>query len=340
MKKLLPIFLLIVLGLGAGFAWQVQQANALRQLVAQLQQESAANREQAARDAAELQRLKDKVANYQAATDQLEARNKELAASGPAVAATETAAKAAGSKEEGGFAGMMKKMFTDPEMKKAMRSQQTMGIQMMYGDLAKELGLAPEDARQVMELLADRQMAVSAESMKMFGGDLIAESELAERGKTIAASQKEFDAQLEAILGKDGFAQLKDYERTIGDRMQIQQYRQAFGASGVPLDDQQATGLLNIMKEERLKEQPSPLDPANKDVGAAMKAMQSDETFDKLMANQEELGRRVLGRARTVLSPDQMAQFEQIQKQQIEMQKMGIKMGREMMKGSTPVKGK
>ena len=46
------------------------------------------------------------------------------------------------------------------------------------------------------------------------------------------------------------------------------------------------------------------------------------------------MNRRVLDRARSVLSPDQMAQFEQIQKQQMEMQKMGMKMGREMFKAS------
>ena len=156
-----------------------------------------------------------------------------------------------------------------------------------------------------------------------------------ETGKKIEAGQKEFDQQLEGILGKDGFAKLKDYERTIGDRMQLQQYKQAFSASGTALEDSQANGLLAIMKDERLKETPSPFEPGNKDPGAAMKAMQSDEVLDKLMASQEALGRRVLDRARTVLSPDQMTQFEQIQKQQLEMQKMGMKMGREMMKSGT-----
>ena len=227
---------------------------------------------------------------------------------------------------------MMKKMFTDPEMKKAMRSQQAMGIQMMYGDLAKELGLAPDDARQVMELLADRQMAMSAEGMKMWGGE-------ASRWRNGGGEQKKDRGGPEGIRranrsdprqGRHG--EDEGIRTTIGDRMQIQQFKNAFSASGTPLEEAQATGLLAIMKEERLKEPPSPFDASSKDPGAAMKAMQSDEMLDKLMASQEELGKRVLDRARTVLSPDQMTQFEQIQKQQLEMQKMGVKMGREMMK--------
>jgi hypothetical protein len=332
MNKTLPVILLLAaLGLGAAFAYQYQQTTSLHEQVSKLQAELAAAREQSAREAAESQRAREKVESYKAANEQLEARNKELAASGPPAAAP-VAANPDAKKDEGGFAGMMKKMFTDPEMKKAMRSQQAMGVQMMYGELAKELGLAPDDARQVMELLADRQMAMSAEGMKMFGGDAVDGGAAEESSKKIAESQKEYDAQLEAILGKDGMAKMKDYERTIGERMQMQQYKQAFAASGTPLEEKQAAGLLNIMKEERLKEAPSPLDPTNKDVGAAMKAMQSDEVFDKLMASQDELGRRVLTRARTVLSPDQMTQFEKIQKQQLDLQRMGMKMGRQMMK--------
>lgn len=332
MNKTLPVILVLaVLGLGAGFAYQHQQTAALQEQLARLQAELTAARDQSARELAESQRLKEKVESYKAATAQLETRNKELAASGPAPAAAPAEAQ---KKEGGGFQGMMKKMFTDPEMKKVMRSQQAMGVQMMYGDLAKELGLAPDDARLVMDLLVDRQMGMAGESMKLLGGDTKEGADLEESGKQIAASKEEYDKQLEGILGKDGLAKLNDYERTIGERMQIQQYRQAFSATGTPLEEPQAAGLLAIMKEERLKQPPSPLEPGNRDVGAAMKAMQSDETLDKLMTSQEDLNRRVLTRARTVLSPDQMTQFEKIQKQQTDLQKMGMKMGREFLKGS------
>lgn len=335
MNKTLPIVLIIaVLGLGAGFAMQYQQASSLRDRVAQLEAELTAAREVSAREAADSLRLKEKVETYKTATEQLETRNKALAAGAPAPAG-EAGTDVGAKKEEGGFAGMMKKMFTDPEMKKTMRAQQTMGIQMMYGEMAKELGLAPDDARQVMELLADRQMAMSAAGMKMLGGET-KDGDMEEVGKQVNESREGYDNQIKAILGEDGYKQFQEYERTIGERAQMTQYKQAFNATGTPLNDAQATGLLNIMKEERIKEPASPLDPNNKDVGAAMKAMQSDETMDRLMANQDEFGKRVLTRARTVLSPDQMTQFEQIQKNQRDMQQMGMKMGREMMKGAQP----
>jgi hypothetical protein len=61
---------------------------------------------------------------------------------------------------------MVGKMFNDPDMKKVMRSQQSMAISMMYGDLAKELGLAPDDAKQVMDIITERQMAMAEKGCK------------------------------------------------------------------------------------------------------------------------------------------------------------------------------
>ena len=55
--------------------------------------------------------------------------------------------------------------------------------------------------------------------------------------------------------------------------------------------------------------------------------------MNAFLKTQEDFNRRVLERARTVLSPDQMLAFEAAQKQQIEMQRMGVQMSRELFKG-------
>lgn len=313
------------------FAETRRVAELQHQLIAQ-QQQSQAERDEAARGQAELQK---RVAELKEVISQFEARGKQIAGDGTPsddAAGGETSA-GEGKKAKEGFAGMMEKMFTDPAMKKMMRSQQAMGVRMMYSDLAKELGLSPDEANQIMDMLVDRQMAMARKSMKLLGGEQADGATAEEAGQDVNAAKEDYDKQLEGALGKDRFAKMQEYERTIGDRMQLTQYKQAFSASGVALEDRQAEGLLTIMKDERLKQPPSPLDAGAKDVGAAMKAMQSDETFDALMASQEDLNRRVLSRSRNVLTPDQMAQFEQIQKQNLEMQKMGMQMGRQMMKG-------
>src|SRR4030095_8265281 len=117
--------------------------------------------------------------------------------------------------------------------------------------------------------------------------------------------------------------------------MQMQQIQQAFTASGVPLEESQRQGLLEIMKDERAKTPRNPLEwPAgNKNIASQFRAMQNNEAVDQLIKNGEDLNRRVLNRARTILTPDQMTTFETAQKQQLDMMQMGLKMSREMMKG-------
>ena len=328
----LIIATLLILALGALVFADRQSIQELQRQIAQLKQEAEAR---AAASQGEVEQLRRKVEDGKQVISQLESRTKELAASDAPGKAAEAGTDGDADAKKGGegFGKMVQKMFTDPKMKGVMRTQQMMVVKMMYSDLAKELGLGPDQANQVMELLGDRQMAMASKGMKMFGGDSGEAASAEEVGRDAEASNKEYDAQLENILGKDGMAKLKEYERSAGDRMQIQQYQQAFGANGTPLDQTQSQGLLGIMKEERAKLPPSPFDPASKDVAGAMKAMQSEETVNALINSQQELNARVLTRSRTVLSPDQMVQFEQIQKQQMDLQKMGMEMGRQFMKG-------
>ncbi len=316
---------ILVLALAAfGFA-EWQKVDELNRQVARLKAEVAAQATSAKEEAAKLQK---QVEDRTAAITQMEEQRKTAASSAPEAKDEAEKPKTVA----GDFGGMLKKMFTDPNSKKMMRSMQSMGVKMMYADLAKELGLNPDQAGQVMELLADRQMALTTQGMKIFDGKEADAAKTAEMGKDIESAKAEFDGQLESILGKDGMAKLSDYEKSVGERMQIQQYKQAFAANGLPLDDNESVGLLTIMKEERASQPASPLDPGSKDVGAAMQAMQSEETFNRLMQDREAMDRRVLSRAGKVLSPDKMVQFGKIQSDTTAMMKSQMDMARTMMK--------
>ncbi len=64
-----------------------------------------------------------------------------------------------------------------------------------------------------------------------------------------------------------------------------------------------------------------------------MKAMQSEETINQLLQSSEDFNQRVLSRASSVSPPTRWNGFEGAQKQQLEMMKMGVKMGAAMFKG-------
>jgi hypothetical protein len=243
-----------------------------------------------------------------------------------------------GADESGGKTMMqgIAKMFGTEEGKKMMRAQMAMGIKMQYGGLAKELNLDPQVADQVLGLLADRQAAMSEMTFAaMKDGTLDAEGT-----KTIGAKsealKKEYDEKLRAILDDKGMAQFNDYERTANDRAMLSMHEQQFAAAGVPLEQPQRDALVQIMKDERLKTPASALDASgNSSPARAFSAMADDAAVEKWMAREEDYQRRVLQAAPGTLNPDQVNALQQAFKQQLEMQRFGVKMGREMFKGGS-----
>ena len=339
--KSLPI-LLAVLVCTALLIAEEQRIGALRQSLAQVHADAAAAQEQMNSDAAELKKLRERNAALASESEQLRAHLADAKAGAPETVAAAGGAGAgptaggAGAAKTDDQAGWMKgvaKMFKDPEMKKMMRTQQSMGIRMMYGDLAKELGLSSGEADKVIELLADRQMDASEKAMASVDAAEKNPAKLEQAGKDAQQVMTDYEEKLKAALGPEKKAKLDEFERTLGDRMAMQQYQSSFASAGQPLDDTQRAGLLQIMKEERMKTPPGPLDPGSKDVAASMKAMQSGDALEKSLETQRQLQQRVFDRAHTVLTPDQMNAFETAQKAQLQMQEMGVKMGKAMFGG-------
>ncbi|KAB2648469.1 MAG: hypothetical protein DVB27_00725 [Verrucomicrobia bacterium] len=270
-----------------------------------------------AAELAELAGLRERNAALAAESEQLRARLGDAA----------DPAGTAGAKpaEKGSALAGLAKFFTDPEMKKLMRTQQSAGTRMMYGDLAKELGLSDEQADKVMNLLAARQAAAGELALNGVSG--------AKADPAKAAELADYDAKIKVLLGPEKSAKLNEYERTSGDRMAVRQYERSFTKAGLPLDETQSAGLFQIMKEERLKAPASPLEPGGKNPLAAMAALQDGAALEQALQTQRDLQQRVLARAHTVLSPDQMTAFESAQKQQLQMQEMGVKMGKAIFGG-------
>jgi hypothetical protein len=326
------IFLFLTIAFGAFAIYEYQQAEHLRDLVDQMKKDAAGAREEADTQTAELRKLKEQTRSQKVAITQLEARNKELASAEPATPANAAPGTASDESKDdkGGFLKGFAKMFTDPKMKEAMRAQQAAGINLIYADLARELGLSPDEARQVLALLADRQLDLAGKSMTAMSKGGTDSATLAAAGKENEAAKKSYDEQLKAVLGDEKFAKFQEYEKTIGERYALDQIQKQLTAGGTPLEANQTQGLLAIMREERAR---TPNAPAPTDTAAQMKMMQSDEGVNSWLKTQEDFNRRVLDRARTVLSPDQILAFEAAQKQQIDLQRMGVQMSREMFKG-------
>jgi hypothetical protein len=233
--------------------------------------------------------------------------------------------------EASGLGGVLSKMMSDPDTKKFIRDQQRAMMDQLYKPLIKQLGLAPDQAAAFKDLLADNMMKSAEKAGSLFGGG--SQSNRAEVTAAMNAEQKAFDEQIKEFLGEERFAAFKSYQETVGDRAQLNQYRQQNDTGEYPLNDLQIEQLLAAVKEEKgnvAAELGTTFFGAEQQQ-AAMDAMLTEESAEKLMKSQEKLNERMFQRARSILSPDQLQSYAGFQTNQLQMMRAGISMMRKMM---------
>lgn len=247
----------------------------------------------------------------------------------PAVPAAEVKPEAKEDDAKEGLGGFLGKMLKDPQMKKAMATQQSMALRQFYSDFVKSSNLSPQQADKLYEMLSARQVEMMEKAGDLMKGDQSAKDAM----KASAETTKAFDAELTELLGEGGAKQFHEFEKTLGDRIVMNQFSQQLASTGAPLSADQNNALLQVMTDERSKA-PAPAFGANNPANLTL----SDEQVQQFFQSQESVNARIRTRAMSLLTADQMKAFEQFQKQQIEMQKMGMTMARQMFGGkkSTP----
>ena len=148
----------------------------------------------------------------------------------------------------------------------------------------------------------------------------------------LAAQQKEFDGQVKAFLGEERYAQYKDYGETLAERMAVNQLSQQLASGPNPLNDDQSRQLLEIMKQEKKSVTPV-FGGAGADGSVNManwQALMSEDRLNEFFKQQEEIDQRVLERAKTVLTREQLTAFATHQSSQLQMQRMGMSMAAKM----------
>jgi hypothetical protein len=206
-----------------------------------------------------------------------------------------------------------------------------MVMDQLYAPLVKQMGLTPEEAAQFKDLLAGNMMKGAEKATSLFGGG--AATNRTEMIRTLTEEQKSFDGQVREFLGESRYAQYKDYQQTVGERTQLNQFRQQAAGGENALSDQQTEQLLAIIKEEKQAVAAAtgqPLPGAGQDQ-ANMQAMLSGEGTEKLIQTQDAINQRVYERSRQVLAPGQLESFGQFQTNHLRMMRLGMSMARKFM---------
>jgi hypothetical protein len=194
------------------------------------------------------------------------------------------------------------KMMNDPAMKEFLRQAQLEKIKSMFGDLARELKLAPEQADQFYQLVND----YASKSM----------ARLTTAGKPTPdqGADQELGIQLQALLGDAGVARFKEYSGEIPARTTITLLNSQPGSS--TLSDQQSAQLLQAVKAE-------PYNLTQGITGAPdMAFLGSQADIDSFLQRVADSNQRILQQAGNFLAPDQLAALDTVLTKAIETRKL------------------
>ena len=342
--KLLPFFILTTVALGAVCAWQwkalqQQQAHVVEVEIAR-SADIAAREEQHERMVLaekERVRLEREVKEFNAVTANLRSSEAKQSSNVTALAQRlrgNADAGAGGTNDgKGGLFGkdmgkMLGQMMKDPAMREMMRGQQKAMMGLMYSGLYQDLNLPKEQQEKLAELLLDGQMKSIETAQAMMDPESATNNPAAAR-QAAADQKKESDEKIRALLGDEKYAAYEDYQKNVGERMQLNQLRGQLEEAKIPMQAEQEQQLLAILKEEKTRVPPVIPDAAQQNP-ADLKTLMAGDSMEKQLAWLEDYNKRVLERAGAVLTPEQFKRYQEFQDQQASMQKLGLKMAKDM----------
>ncbi|HET7624892.1 MAG TPA: hypothetical protein VFM25_06460 [Verrucomicrobiae bacterium] len=225
------------------------------------------------------------------------------------------------------------KFLKDPKMRDLIKSQQKVvlgpTVARMYNPFFQQVNLTPEQSDQLKDLLEKKMMAASDAGLSMLGGDVDA-AKRDELGQQIKEQNDAYDAQIKDLLGDENYQEFQTYEKSAQDRVAISQFSDQLAGTSTPLTSDQEQQLAQVLSDERAgfhwttdynNQKPGEMDYAE---------MFSQDRLDQYAKEKKQFDEEYLNRAKQILSPDQFKALEAFQKNQTELQIMGMKMAGQM----------
>lgn len=247
----------------------------------------------------------------------------------PAAAATDQSAPAAASRASAvSLILNQSEMLKDPEYRQAALAQARMTLGQNYPGLAEELGLTPEQADKLMELLAELQVDRNASPITLTADGQVDPAALQALTRRNQQLQQRQDEQVAALLGSAGLQQFKAYEETRASRMQAQTIRRMMESAGTPLTDAQMRPLTEVYIAEQ-RRQIEERQALAQQLSPAAGAAGLQQLEERNLQLQEERNRRLLEAGRGHLSGQQLERLEVTLQQQLVMSRATSRMLRQ-----------
>jgi hypothetical protein len=223
-------------------------------------------------------------------------------------------------------------MFKNPEMRDMIKQQQKTVLGGMvdknYAEFFKAMNLTPEQSAAMKDLVLNKMLGNADLGMEMMGGEMDAEKRAA-LTKQMKENTEALNEQIKALLGAENYSLYESYEKTIPDRMAVEQLKGQLD-SNLALNANQEQLLIAAMSEERQGFKFTTDFSNQQDFSEDMLSRFTEDRISLFLEEQDQLNQKYLDRAQTILSADQYATYQKSLKNQQEMMKMGMKMAASM----------
>jgi hypothetical protein len=291
-RKLMAVIAVVLALISGVLAWQQRHGRlALQAQVVSLADEVTNKNDALHEQAALLDRLQKENEVY---SREFAALREKASTRVPPPKAHDRESNASTASSEERAAKMFSRMAKDPKLKEVTRQWQVARIKKVYGDFVRARHLNPPQTKQFFDLLVQDDARTRDESAKLLDREKSETDAGADEAKS-ATQKAEIERQLKLLLGDSDYAEYETYKQSTGARLTLLQIQEHFARTSIPLRDDQANTLLQIMLEER------------------------------------HLNQRIFDRMETVLTPEQYQELERFQEESREMEKVRIEAAREMM---------
>jgi hypothetical protein len=204
-------------------------------------------------------------------------------------------------------------LLKDPDFRDGMAVSLRSSLAMLYPDLAKDLGLTPEQSGKLLDLLSKHRLASVSAVPSPTSSDPAA---MREFSKAVEENSRKEETEVRSLLGDAKYEQWKEYQSTLAVRQQVSQLRSALQSSGQALDEYQEKSLITALAAEQKRETEEarrstpPVGSAPRDVAAVLEdGLQRGEANNKKM----------LDVASSYLTASQLEVMGKVQNQQLSM---------------------
>jgi RNA polymerase sigma factor (sigma-70 family) len=209
-------------------------------------------------------------------------------------------------------ASPMVEMLKSPEGKEMMKAQmRAMGqsVARSYGKLFADLHLTPEQTTAMKDLIVNKTMA-SADMITAAMSGQADPAQVHAQAVQVKADQSVIEDQIKQLLGEPNYSQYQTYGKTLSERMVVTQVSDQLADSPKAVHPEQEQQLFDAMVEERQKFTFTTDFSDTSKLKGDVASYYTEENKQRYIQELEQLSQRYLGRAQSILSPEQLVAFQ------------------------------